>query len=270
MVDLMASILRENGLSQAPYAEPFAGGCGLALGLLFTGEVSEIHINDVDSSIWSFWHAVLEDTKSLVDLVLEADLSIDGWKKQRAIYLNNDQSNPLQLGFAAFYLNRTNRSGIIKGAGVIGGLKQEGNYKLDCRFNKEDLANRIRKVAQRKSQICLTQLDALDFLKQANENLPRKSMLCIDPPYYKKGSSLYTSFYRPDDHEELSKEILRLDRPWIVTYDDAAEIRVLYRDSPQFLFGVNYSVQTKRKANELLIASQTVSMPKIVTPRKIA
>lgn len=270
MIKLMGALLRENNLYRRPYVEPFAGGCGLALGLLFNGDVSEIHINDVDPSIWSFWHSALECTEELCDLIINANLSIEGWREQREIYLEGDQSDPLKLGFAAFYLNRTNRSGIIKGAGVIGGLKQEGAYKIDCRFNREDLAKRIRRVAKYKTQISLTQLDALDFLKYADRELPKQAMLCIDPPYFNKGSSLYTSFYRPDDHDDLAKEILGLERPWIVTYDDAAEIRILYRDCKQFSFDVNYSVQTKRQATELLIASPGLKMPVEVSPRKLA
>lgn len=270
MVNLMAAILRENGLSRAPYAEPFAGGCGLALGLLFGGEVSEIHINDVDPSIWSFWHCVLERTDELTQLVADADLTIEGWRRQREVYLESDQSDPLRLGFAAFYLNRTNRSGIIKGAGVIGGLKQEGTYKIDCRFNREDLIRRIRRVEKYKNRISLTQFDALDFLEYADKKVPKRAMFCIDPPYFNKGSSLYTSFYRPDDHAELSSAILKLERPWIVTYDDTAEIRVLYRDCAQFLFDVNYSVQTKRQATELLVGSPGLMMPSEIAPRKLA
>jgi len=269
MLKLMGTVLRENNLYRRPYVEPFAGGCGLALGLLFSGDVSEIHINDVDPSIWSFWHSVLERADELTELVASADLTIEGWRDQRSIYLEGDQSDPLRLGFAAFYLNRTNRSGIIKGAGVIGGLKQEGTYKIDCRFNREDLVKRIKRVAKYRNRISLTQLDALDFLQYADQEISKQAMFCIDPPYFNKGSSLYTSFYRADDHSELSAMILNLDRPWIVTYDDTAEIRVLYRECAQFSFDVNYSVQTKRQATELLVSSAGLKMPTEVSPRKL-
>nr|WP_264813248.1 DNA adenine methylase [Gluconacetobacter sacchari] len=130
MLNLMAAILRENGLERMPYLEPYAGGCGLALGLLYHGHVSEIHINDVDPAIWSFWHCTLQRTDEMIEAIQKADLSIDGWREQREIFLRGDDTDPLRLGFSAFYLNRTNRSGIIKGAGVIGGLEQKGTYKL--------------------------------------------------------------------------------------------------------------------------------------------
>ncbi len=261
ILGVIGSILRLNELDRRPYAEPFAGGAGLALGLLYGGYVSEIHLNDIDPSIWAFWHSVLNDTENLVEKILTADLSISGWRHQREIYLAEDLTNPLDLGFAAFYLNRTNRSGIIKGAGVIGGLKQTGTYKLDCRFNSEDLAHRVQRVANYGSRIHLYRLDAIDFIRKADAELPRSALLCIDPPYFNKGSSLYTSFYRADDHAALAREILALQRPWIVTYDQAPEICSLYDERPLHQLEVNYSVQTKRKAGEILVPSPNLKIP---------
>lgn len=170
-------------------------------------------------------------------------------------------TDPLALGFAAFFLNRTNRSGIIKGAGVIGGLDQSGAYKLDCRFNREDLARRVQRIAKYRSRISLYRMDAIDFLCRADAELPARSFLCIDPPYFNKGSSLYTSFYRADDHAALAREILALHRPWIVTYDEAPEICALYEERPLHRVQVYYSVQTKRTAGEVLIPSPGLEIP---------
>lgn len=270
MLDLMVKILRENDLERFPYLEPFAGGCGLALGLLFRGHVSEIHINDVDPAIWSFWYCALNRTEELVEAVQKADLTIAGWREQREICLAEDVSDPLSLGFSAFYLNRTNRSGIIKGAGVIGGLEQTGAYKIDCRFNREDLAKRIRRVAKYKGRIHLTREDALDFLEKSVDRVGPKAMYCVDPPYFKKGSSLYTSYYKAADHAVLADAIMALDRPWVVTYDNVNEIRELYAQRERFSFDVNYSVQTKRKASELLVASEGLTLPAEIAVRRIA
>lgn len=261
LYDLVGTILRINGLDRRPYAEPFAGGGGLALGLLYGGHVSEIHLNDIDPSIWAFWDSVLNHTAEFVEKILSADVTVEEWRRQREIYLAEDLARPLDLGFAAFFLNRTNRSGIIKGAGVIGGLEQSGNYKIDCRFNREDLARRVARIAKYRRRIHLTRMDALDFLAQADETLPRQTLLCIDPPYFNKGSSLYTSFYRAADHEALSRCILALHRPWIVTYDEAPEVCALYRSRPLHRVQVTYSVQTKRVAGEVLIPSPGLLVP---------
>jgi DNA adenine methylase len=166
------------------------------------------------------------------------------------------------LGFATFFLNRTNRSGVIKGAGVIGGLKQEGNYKIDCRLNREDLVRRVRRVAKYRSRIHLTNLDATVFMKSIDREIPASALYCIDPPYYSKGSSLYTNFYGPNEHERVSSTVLALRHPWIVTYDDVDEFRAIYRKRRQFPIAINYSIQTKRIGSELLIASKGLRLPK--------
>lgn len=269
MLPLISAILQENDLRLSHYAEPYAGGASLALGLLFAGQVSDIHLNDIDAGIWSFWHSVLNDTDALVDLIETVDITVPEWINQREIYRGNDLCDPLKLGFATFFLNRTNRSGIIGTGGVIGGLAQEGNYKIDCRFNKDELIRRIKRIRKYKSRIHLTRLDALQFLKCDSGLLPNRTFLAIDPPYFAKGSSLYTSFYSPHDHADVAQAILALDRPWVLTYDAASEISALYKERPQFLFDIKYSLQTKRIGSELLIASSGLVLPEIFRQNQI-
>ena len=257
MLDLLAKIIHNNELRYCHYAEPYAGGCGLALSLMFGGYVSQIHINDIDPAIWSFWHSVLENMNDLIRKIQTTPITLNEWEKQREIYLTADFSDPLVLGFSTFFLNRTNRSGIIKGAGVIGGKSQSGNYKIDCRFNKEDLINRIKRINKYKDRISLYNSDAIEFMK--NDNIFHdKTLFFIDPPYYNKGASLYTSFYKPEDHSIVSENIKKLDQPWIVTYDNTTEIAELYNQFNQYPFNINYSLQTKRKGDEILITSKDI------------
>lgn len=269
LLDLTSEILKINGASRREYAEPFAGGCGLALALLYGGYVSDIHINDIDPGIWSFWHCVLNDTENLVDLIAKTPVTIPEWQKQKEINSAQNPNDTLMLGFSTFFLNRTNRSGIIKKAGVIGGVNQNGNYKIDCRYNSKDLIKRILRIRKYKDRIHLTNFDALKFLENSDGQMPASTFFCIDPPYYKKGSSLYTSFYNPEDHEELAKAVLGLSNPWIVTYDNVDEIRRLYLNLRQYNFEINYSVQTKRVGTELLIASKGLRLPVEVKDRQL-
>lgn len=260
LTDFTAQLLKLNRLERGHYVEPFAGGCGLALSLLYGGFVAEIHVNDLDPSIWSFWHSVLNDTADLIEKIVETPVNIDEWHRQREIYRMQKISDPLELGFSAFFLNRTNRSGIIKGGGVIGGLDQSGSYKLDCRYNIDDLCRRIKRVARYKSRIHLTQLDAVHFLSDC-AGLPQRSLLFIDPPYFKKGPGLYSSYYKPQDHEILSRAVLSCGKPWIVTYDDVPEIRALYRGHRQLSFDIRYSLHSKRLGTEIFIASKGMKLP---------
>ena len=171
MLELVSSVLRLNSLERGHYAEPYAGGCGLALALLFGGHVADIHINDIDPSLWAFWHCVLNETEALIERVEDTPVTINQWRKQRAIHCQQNSTDWLALGFSAFFLNRTNRSGVIKDAGVIGGLAQNGNYKIDCRFNRSDLARRIARIAKYKDRIHLSNLDALKVSDSMREAL---------------------------------------------------------------------------------------------------
>jgi DNA adenine methylase len=269
LLDLTSSILRDNGLERGHYAEPFAGGCGLALALLYGGHIADVHINDIDASIWAFWHCALNETEAFVDKINSTAVTIEEWRKQRDIHRAQDQSNVLGLAFSTFFLNRTNRSGIIKAAGVIGGLNQTGNYKLDCRYNIDDLTRRIRRIAKYKDRIHLSRLDAREFIQTASANLPISTFFCVDPPYYKKGSDLYTSFYSADDHGKLASVVTQMNRPWIVTYDNTPEITGLYRNHRQYCFDINYSVQVKRIGTELLIASKGLRLPEVIRSRQV-
>ncbi len=269
MLDVVAKTLRLNGLEHGHYAEPYAGGCGLALSLLYGGFVSDIHINDIDPAVWAFWHSVLTDTDALIALVELTPITIDEWRRQREINKGGDLSDPLTLGFSAFFLNRTNRSGVIGSGGVIGGLSQTGNYLMDCRFNREDLARRIKRVSRYAEHVHLTRLDALEFLDRCAVDLPAKSLLFVDPPYFKKGPELYTNFYKPEDHAALADKVLEVGLPWVVTYDDVFEIRRLYRDRRQYAFGINYSLNEKRVGAELLVVSKGLKAPESVRDRQV-
>jgi DNA adenine methylase len=260
MLGPISRILRGNKLERGHYAEAYAGGSGLALSLLFSGFVSDIHINDIDRSIWSFWHSVLNDTEKFIKLMERTPITIKEWKRQRKILQSSD-TDAMKLGFAAFFLNRTNRSGIIKRGGVIGGLQQDGDYPIDCRFNKNELARRIRRIAKYRSRISLHRKDAIKFIDHVEENLPPQTFLYLDPPYFHKGSRLYTSFYKRADHEKVADRLLQLKSPWILTYDYCKEIHDLYADRRQYQFSLNYSAQVKRLGTELLIASKGLRIP---------
>lgn len=258
---MVSKIIQANNLEKGHYAEPYAGGCGLALSLMFKGYVHEIHLNDLDCSISSFWDAIINQTDRFIDKIIDTPVTMDEWYKQRTIQENKELVDSFDLGFSTFFLNRTNRSGIILKAGVIGGFKQEGEYKLDCRFNKEGLINKIKRIEKYKHRIHLYNLDAIDFINQTHKELPINSFYCIDPPYYVKGSTLYTSFYKPEDHQLLSEVILKLNRPWILTYDDSPEIQKLYRQNRQYRFNLNYTAAQKRIGTELLVTSKKLKIP---------
>ena len=247
-------IIESHGYIGGQYIEPYAGGCGLALTLFFKGVVSELHLNDIDRSIWALWHTILNDTDRLVNRLIEIPINMNEWYIQKEIQDNKDKSEVLDLAVSTLYLNRTNRSGIIK-AGVIGGKKQDGNYKMDCRFNRERLAEQIIHISKSRDKISFHNMDAVDFINYIEELGLNNPILMVDPPYYNKGQSLYTNFYKHNDHANIADKLKETSLPWLLTYDNTSEISELYSEFSQYNFSINYSAAKKRIGTELFITS---------------
>jgi DNA adenine methylase len=261
-------IIKKNELIGCDYTEPYAGGSGIALDLLFKEFVDQIHINDLSLPIYSFWHSVLNEAQSLSRLILDTDVTIDEWNKQKKI-LSNEKSDLLKLGFATFFLNRTNRSGILKG-GVIGGKKQSGKYKIDARFNKENLIKRIKKIARFKERINVYNKDAEVFIKEINKReFHSGNFFYLDPPYYVTGKGLYDNFYEYDDHESVSNSVDQITYPWIVSYDYHHETQKLYGDYRSLVYKLSYSAQNKYKGSEIIFFSPLLDIPSVESPLKI-
>lgn len=259
LAPFVSELLNANSLNGGHYAEPFAGGAGIAWRLLFNGQASEVWLNDIDPNVYAFWHAAVHESEALCDRIHKAVLTMEEWLRQREVF-KNTSSNALDRAFATLYLNRTNRSGILDG-GVIGGMKQSGAYKLDCRFNKNELVRKVERIGRYRSVIHLSNEDARLCLARWDKTLPSRALLNIDPPYYGKGSELYINHFKPDDHASLSRQIKRLKRRWMLTYDDTPEIEDLYAGLPTYRMSLLYSAQTKRMGAELLIADPELEMP---------
>lgn len=248
----LADLIKHNGLEGGTYVEPYAGGAGAAMYLLSNNHVDRIAINDIDPIVHAFWWAVLNDTERFAAMVLETPVTMDAWHQQREVIANADAYELTELGFATFFLNRTNRSGMIKG-GVIGGQKQTGKYLIDARYNKEALANRIAKIGALRDRIQLFNVDALELLAHPELEFDDHSLIYLDPPYYEKGSQLYRNHYQPDDHQRIALAVMEIRSPWLVTYDNCDEIKALYQEAQGVEFSLHYSTHMLRpKATEAM------------------
>lgn len=257
---VVKSIFDFNKLDGGHYLEPFAGGAGVGLDLLYSGYVSDIHINDIDLAIFSFWKSITQETESFLKLLNDTPVSIDEWHKQKLILADVGNTGSLEMGFAAFFLNRTNRSGILKG-GVIGGKKQDGNYTLDARFHKENLKKRIERIGENSSKIHVYNEDALDLIKSVDSFLPSNSLIYLDPPYYVKGQGLYRNFYMHDDHVKIKEALDKIKSKWIVSYDNCDEIIGIYNQYAMIDYDLNYSAYHKIKAKEVMFFCDQLKPP---------
>ncbi|SDF33427.1 DNA adenine methylase [Fontibacillus panacisegetis] len=237
------------------YIEPFAGGAAVAIRLLINHDVKKIIINDYDRGIYALWNTIINHPEPLIQLIRDTPIDMEQWYIQREIQKQKNNIDDLSLAFSTLFLNRTNRSGIIKG-GVIGGKNQNSIYKIDCRFNKETIIKRIKLIASYASQIRVCNYDAKEFI-EAEIKKTRKSLTFFDPPYYDKGPDLYTNFYSHEDHVELAKIIQSKmkNRYWILTYDIASQIEELYKNQFYTKYYLNYSIATPTKGQEFMFFS---------------
>lgn len=256
----MELLIKQTGHVGGTYVEPFAGGAGIALELLKKGIVNEIVINDLDKGIYSFWRAILTETDRFINDIRNVELTIDEWNRQREI-LNNCNRYSYDLGFAVFYLNRTNRSGIIKGS-VIGGIEQSGNWRMDVRFNREALIERIIKIANQKKYIHLYNKDVNSFIQNYLPKYQQNAFVYFDPPYFGKGKQLYLNFFSYDDHVRIERMIdNQVNCDWVITYDDVQEIADIYQNHIFRRFDLKYSAAVKRKASEIIIFRRQNMIP---------
>ena len=264
LTPFFADVLRMNGLLDGVYVEPFAGGAGVGLALLYSELVGRVILNDADPCIYAFWQVILKRTDAFLNLLREVPVTIDEWRRQRAIYRSPKAHSQIRVALATFYLNRCNRSGIIVNGGPVGGWKQDGLWRLDARFHKDDLADRIERISLYRDRITMHNLDALDFLRRVVKSTCDldHTLVYLDPPYYAKGKELYLNHYSHEDHAELARYVKRQGRlKWVLTYDDVPQVHSLYPSRAKKQFSLAYSASGRKRGREILIWADGVGVP---------
>lgn len=257
----ITEIMSTNDLIGGHYFEPYAGGAGVALALIIDGAVEQIHINDVDPAVAAFWRATVKDNANLIRMVANEPVTMDAWHHWRGVMMGQVPATALECGFSTLFMNRTNRSGILK-AGVIGGKAQSGFYTLDERFNRDELCMRLDRIGAYADMIHVYEEDAYKLLLRCHQFLPIKSLIYLDPPYYVKGSGLYRNSYRHDDHIKIAKLLSspRFRRPWVVSYDNANEIRTMYDYAKSMTYDLHYTAQRRYLGSEVMFFSARLKL----------
>lgn len=263
LTPFITQILRLNNLLGGHYAEPYAGGAGVAIRLLLTGQVEHIHLNDSSPAVYAFWRSLQRFPEEFCDRIAGASLTVDEWRRQREILFHAKSVSQLDLGFSLFYLNRCNRSGIPNG-GVIGGMDQKGPWKMDARFPRNELIRRVEAIAERRKQLTVTNHDAEKFICSNVPLFPRKALVYCDPPYFHQSHRLYLAYYTREDHIKLARTIQnKLKRLWLVSYDNVPEIRRCYQKRRSFILKVQYNAARVYKGKEVFFISDKLALPRI-------
>ncbi|NQW18898.1 MAG: DNA adenine methylase [Chloroflexi bacterium] len=257
----LRQIIEFNEITNVTYVEPYAGGAGVAWDLLFREYAERVVINDLSIQIYCFWKSVFEKTEELLRLIRDTQISIEQRARQKSIFNTPEENDELAVGFSTFFLNRTNRSGILTG-GVIGGKHQAGKWKLDARFNKGGLISRIERLAAYQNRVSISNLDAQEFLTDVAFQISGRSLIYLDPPYASRGQDLYQNHYDLADHTNIAN--LLFDCPqaeWLVSYDAVIEIDALYKQAERVDLSVSYSAQSRYRGNEWLHFSPSLRIP---------
>lgn len=264
LAQFVIDLIEANGLTECQYIEAYAGGAGIAVTLLYLEYASKVHLNDLDPAVYAFWRAVLDHPEEMARRVRDTPVTLEERLRQKAVY-RDPAAGAVELGFAMFYLNRVNRSGIIHG-GVIGGNRQDGAYRIDARFNRARLAQRIEKVASYAPRIALYNKDAAAFISTDIPAIKGPALVYLDPPYYANGHRLYRNTYKHPDHAKIAELVGDIPHPWIVSYDNAAALRELYARYRQETFGLGYSANARYKGSEVMIFCDSLDPPATVEP----
>lgn len=273
LTEYFSQFIIYNSIESPIYAEPYCGGAGAAVNLLLSNRVDKIILNDADISIYSFWYCIKNLGDEFIQLFEQTTINLDEWSKQKEIFEQSKKGQVddfLKLGFSTFYLNRCNRSGILT-AGPIGGKSRESqlnaNYKIDARFNRGNLREKLLNLIKLSKKIEIYNLDALAFLKNVINNQSKaeqnNTFVYLDPPYYSQGSSLYLNYYKQGDHEDLRKFLEQETNifKWLLSYDNVKAIKDLYHEFNIYTFYINYSAQQNKLGSELLIQSKNSIIP---------
>lgn len=270
LTNFMKQVIQQNDLYDCTYVEPYAGGAAIALNLLFSEYARKIIINDLDYGIYSFWYSVLNHADEMSEMITETPVTMQTWNQQKEIHQNVQDYSMLEVGFSTFFLNRTNHSGIIEG-GVIGGKKQSGKWKMDVRYNTDDLILRIKRISTYRNRIEICNMDACQLINERRNKLSSNALFYIDPPYYVKGKELYRHHYRHNDHIYIRDTVGHIDsQKWILTYDDVPQISELYKNYRQVRYYLSYTAQRKRLGTEVMIFDDDISIPKVKNPARVS
>lgn len=254
----VAELLAAQPRRATRYVEPFAGGAGVGLSLLYHEHVDEIVLNDIDAGVAAFWRALFELPDELIELVRHADVTIEEWHRQYEIH-GERSSDDLQLGFATFFLNRTNRSGILNGR-PIGGLKQTGRWLIDARYDGERLAERMRRLATFATRVTICSEDGIELVSRALED--EDTFIYADPPYLQKGDDLYLDTLKPEDHQRLA-DVLADATGWFLTYDHDPRVLRLYPHLRCASFGIAHTAGVQHVGSEYAVFSHDLVLTRL-------
>ena len=240
------------------FREPFFGGGSPGIYVAQNYSKTKIYANDLNYELFCFWQSLQGDCERLISGILELK---NRFKEGRDLYKfilsrRNDDLSELTRGIDFFILNRITFSGVVDS----GGYSQKA---YQSRFTPSSV-ERLEKTSKILGDFAFSCKDYKDFLRGSQNGDEKGVFLFLDPPYFSASKSklygkkgiLHTSF----DHYELCEVLKSTKHKFLLTYDDSAFIRELYRDFYVCEWDLQYGMNNFKQANapkgkELLISN---------------
>lgn len=270
LVSIIEEALKINHLQPEFYVEPFVGGGSVALYLLQHQLVDKVILIDRDPWVTSFWQTVFFDTDWLLDQIETVPITLDNW----SAFKHSNPKETREQALACLFLNRTSFSGILeKHVGPLGGKNQTSPYKIDCRFHRPSLIQRIQEISNYKDRVYgiwnLDWLEAMQRIEKEQERgiISKDSIFYyLDPPFFEAADKLYRFYFDQPEHEALRDYLEKLRSPWILSYDFTEKVNELYgkiietgtngtkHRQVEFLYTLA-TLPKRRKGQEVLISN---------------
>ena len=257
LAPMLAHLLLLAGRKPKLFIEPFAGGAAVSIALLEQGLIEAIALADRDPLIAGFWSVVFSPQASkLADRIYDTAISVKEWDRQR----KSDPTDPVEIAFKCLYLNRTSFSGsLMDRTGPIGGARQKGAYKIDCRFNRSVLAERVLELSRLSSHVAFVRCQGYraTFAQMRRRADGSSALWYLDPPFFNKAKRLYRYSFEPQEHEDLADQLDTLPGEWVLSYDDVPQARQMYQAHPGFAV-VNLQYTARVDDGARLVSSEVL------------
>jgi len=258
------------------FVDVFAGSGSVSLALMQEKKVPgtkpiQYIINDKDYNLYTLWFSIFFHTDELKEKILNYTPKVEDFfqfKTDLSIGKcnNNNNNNCIDIAFKKLIIHCISYSGLGTMAGSpIGGINQNSNYKINCRFNPKKICEKIDKIRlYRHSLFNRSETNDGDvynedfsfFFENCIWESHYKAFFYLDPPYFLKGKDLYQFSFTDDQHKLLAQKLHETKHDWLLSYDDHPFIRYLYRDCIIQEIPVKYTTNGIVDKVELLIRPQ--------------
>ena len=207
------------------FIEPFAGGGAIALTVAMENLAERVVMSEIDPSVAAVWKVIIHgDYPALVAKIMRFQIS----RETVIEALSEAPKGLVNRAFQTIVRNRVQRGGILApGASLV--KRGENGKGVGSRWYPLTLARRIAAIAEVRNRIVFRQADGMEII--AGHVDDPSAAYFVDPPYTAGGKRAGTRLYTFSrlDHAKLFELLAQARGPAMITYDDAAEPRVLAR-----------------------------------------